>query len=149
MHLLRTRLPLGSAGEAVLDDPTRNLQMAAGFLVFLLGLNVLASPPEIPTITGYVIFGLFDQRIWGGLRIAFGLAQMIVGPLHRQHWRWKLSVAQVHVFLAGYVYVATTLTTTEPVFAATQLWLLLVEVWIGARALWDRDLNGTDRRLHG
>ena len=50
------------------------------------------------------------------------------------------------LLMAGYTLAATVVTTYEPGFANASVWLLVIEGWIAGRTLYDRDINGTDRR---
>lgn len=138
--------PMHRAGDIVFDDPTRNLQLSTGLFVLLLGWNAVSTPAVTPHTTNVVLYWWASRVAWGWARLLLGVAQMVIATRPRNAWRWKIAVAQVQIGLAGYSMVATVL-TTDPGFAVSQVWLLAVETWIASRALYDRDMNGTDRRL--
>lgn len=142
----RLGLPFGRFGEAMFDDPTGNMQVCVGLLTVLLGLGMLSTPGLAPKQTEVVLYHFLDREQWALLRITFGLWQCAASVLRRYRWRWKFWAAQLQAFMLGYTAVAWW-ATMAPGYAATTIWLLAVEVWIAGRAMYDRDMNGTDRRV--
>lgn len=145
LRMHRSVLPLGRFGEIVFDDSTGGLQMACGLFGLLSGWAMLTTPSLAPEHTQDVVFHFATPDMWGVARVALGLTQMVVATFPREDWQPKYVIAALQLALVTYLVAAWGL-TVGPGFAPGQLWFLLMEVWIAARTLYDRDMNGTDRR---
>lgn len=145
LRVHREAFPWPRIGEIMFDEPTRQLQVAAGLFALLSGWNAISGPIFAPMDARAVVYRFASPDTWGTLRVFLGLFQVACALLPRSRWRVKFVVAQVQVFLATYVVMAFGL-TVGPSASPAMLWLLLVELWIAGRALYDRDMNGTDRR---
>ena len=147
-HQMRVAVGWGRLGEIVFDDPTRQLQAAAGVFMLLLGWNALSAPVLTPRGVNVAVYWWASRETLGWVRLLLGVGKMAVATRPRQAWRSKAGAAQAGMLLAGYTLTATWLASQEPALGVTSLWLLVINGWIAGRALYDRDINGTDRRDH-
>lgn len=106
-------------------------------------------PPSTPATTNATLYYIISRENWGLIRLLMGAAQMIAATFSKRHWLVRLSISQIHIGLCAFYIFSTAATSGEPAMAAGQIWLLCINVWIGLRALFDKEIDGTERRQHG
>lgn len=133
--------------EILFQDPTRQLQLLCAFSAWVRAAFTLVYNPEHtnPQLAA-AFFYYFPWWVWTLAMTLVGIAQWWAAGTIRWWVKYRVAALQAGLTVYGIVCILRQGQATRgnlPLYIV----LLVAELLIALRALHDRELNGTDRRI--